>query len=329
VADTPSTPEPDGRRPRRRGEPHQHGDLQDQIRVARSEIRDQVRSTRSQFDEANARLTARSGRNLVFAIGVGVLLGGSFLLSLVLVKWLFVIVAAVLVGFIVYELTNALRKTGTNVPRVGSVVAGVLSVPAAYLLGPGAGFWAILGAVLVAVLWRCVTALMHPVRPTAMLRDLGATVFVQLYLTLLASCLVVLTAQPDGQWWTLTCVIVVVSVDIGAYATGLNFGKHKMAPRISPKKTWEGFAGSAAAALIAACLLCTLLLHEPIWFGLIFGAVMTLTATLGDLGESLIKRDLGVKDISSWLPGHGGFLDRLDSTLPSAAAALLLFVLAH
>ena len=329
MADEPPGPPGSGRRPRWRRAAHPQRELQDQIRVARSEIREQVRVTRSQFDEANARLTARSGRNLVFAIGVGVLLGGSFLVSLIVVKWLFVIVACVFVGFMVFELATVLRKSGTDVPRIGSVLAAVLAQPAAYLLGAGGQFWAILGAVLLAVLWRCAGAVLRPARPAVVLRDVGATIFVQLYLTLLTSCLVVLTAQPDGQWWTLTCVCIVVAVDTGAYATGLNFGKHKMAPRISPKKTWEGFAGSAGAALIVACVFSPLLLHEPVWFGLVFGAVILLTATLGDLSESLLKRDLGVKDISSWLPGHGGFLDRLDSSLPSAAAALLLFVVVH
>jgi phosphatidate cytidylyltransferase len=125
----------------------------------------------------------------------------------------------------------------------------------------------------------------------------------------------------------LSALIVVIAVDTGAYATGLNFGKHPMAPRISPKKTWEGFAGSVAASLVAAVLLSVFLLDEPWWFGFVFGGVIIVTATIGDLSESLIKRDLGIKDISTWLPGHGGFLDRLDSTLPSAAAAFGLYLL--
>ncbi len=118
-----------------------------------------------------------------------------------------------------------------------------------------------------------------------------------------------------------------ISVDTGAYATGLNFGKHPMAPRISPKKTWEGFAGSVAAAMIAGVLISLFMIHQPWWFGLIMGAALTLTATMGDLAESLIKRDLGIKDISTWLPGHGGFLDRLDSTLPSAVLAYAFYLI--
>ena len=120
-----------------------------------------------------------------------------------------------------------------------------------------------------------------------------------------------------------------ISTDTGAYAAGLLLGRHKMAPRISPKKTWEGFGGSILAALIAGILMVTLLLHLSILDGIVFGIAIALTATLGDLTESLIKRDLGIKDISNWLPGHGGFLDRLDSVLPSAAMAYALFLIFH
>jgi phosphatidate cytidylyltransferase len=107
----------------------------------------------------------------------------------------------------------------------------------------------------------------------------------------------------------------------------LLFGKHPMAPRISPKKTWEGFGGSITLATIAGIVVSIFMLHEEWWVGLVFGIALALTATLGDLTESLIKRDLGIKDMSTWLPGHGGFLDRLDSVLPSAAVAYTLFLL--
>jgi phosphatidate cytidylyltransferase len=114
-------------------------------------------------------------------------------------------------------------------------------------------------------------------------------------------------------------------VDVAAYATGLSFGKTPLAPNISPKKTWEGFAGSLLAALVAGVLLGVLMLGVAWWVGLLLGAVLLGSATLGDLVESLIKRDLGIKDISSWLPGHGGFLDRLDSMLPSMAMLFVMF----
>ncbi len=148
-----------------------------------------------------------------------------------------------------------------------------------------------------------------------------------IYVAFMAGFTVLLTAQDGGQWWTLAFLIVVVAVDTGAYASGLAFGKHLMAPTISPKKTWEGFAGSVAAALIAGILLAIFMLQQPWWVGVILALAMVLTATSGDLAESLIKRDLGIKDISSFLPGHGGFLDRLDSALLSGAVAYALFLI--
>ena len=153
------------------------------------------------------------------------------------------------------------------------------------------------------------------------------TGFVAVYVSFLASLTLVLLRQEQGEYWLLGMIVAVVAADTGAYASGLAFGKHPMAPRISPKKTWEGFAGGAVATIAIAGGYGLLVLHVPIWVGIVFGVVILGCATVGDLGESMIKRDLGIKDMSSWLPGHGGVLDRLDSILPSAAAALALYFL--
>lgn len=332
--------EPGHDRPRR---PRNTAELQDQIRSTRGDIRDQVRHTRAQFDEANARLTARTGRNLVGAVGLGVGLGGLFIVSLVIWKPLFVVLAMALVGFGTSELAVAVRTAGIRVPRVGAALAGVLAIPVIYVsvlpapdgattaphptvpLIPGGWLAAMVFAVAVAVVWRLVEQLISPVAGRTLWRDVMVTTFVQLYVTGLASTAVVLLAQGNGQWWTLSFVVVVVASDVFAYATGLRFGKHPMAPRISPKKTWEGLAGAAVATIVVSTAITPWLLDRPLWFGPLFGVVILATGTLGDLGESMIKRDIGVKDMSSWLPGHGGILDRLDSILPSASAALLLF----
>ncbi|MCU1526649.1 MAG: phosphatidate cytidylyltransferase [Frondihabitans sp.] len=297
--------------------------------AARHDIESQLRAQRARLEAGNEKLTARTGRNLPAAIGIGVGLGGAVLLSLVLVKALFMIVAAVLIFFIVVELTSALRSAGRNVPRIPSVVVGVAVVPAAYFFGAQGQWLTLIAGIVVVSLWRLALAIPSAGRESAadLWRDLGTGAFVQIYTTFLGSFLVLLTAQHDGQWWTLGALIIVISVDTGAYATGLSFGKHPMAPRISPKKTWEGFAGSVAASMIAGILISLFMIHQPWWLGLVLGAVLTFTATIGDLTESLIKRDLGIKDISTWLPGHGGFLDRLDSTLPSAVAAYALFLI--
>jgi len=215
------------------------------------------------------------------------------------------------------------------VPRLPSVLAGLAIVPAAFYGGATGQWIALLVGIAAVSAWRLVELARpsHQKPASVVLRDVGAGAFVQIYCAFLGSFMVLLSAQPNGAAWTLSALIIVIAVDTGAYATGLNFGKHPMAPRISPKKTWEGFAGSVAASLIAAVLTSWLMLDEPWYFGFLLGGVIIATATIGDLSESLIKRDLGIKDISTWLPGHGGFLDRLDSTLPSAAVAYGLYLI--
>jgi phosphatidate cytidylyltransferase len=304
-------------------------DISAQVQATRADFTKQVKATRAQIDATNERINARTGRNLAFAVLFGLILGGAMLVSLLVVKELFMLVAGALVAFTAFELATAMRQAGRDVPRVPVVLATLAVVPLTYYFG-GAGQWfGILGAIAVVALWR-LAEIIVPASSAGrhgLVADLGAGTFVLVYLAGLGSFAVALTARPDGQYWTLAFLVLVVACDIGAYASGLSFGKHPMAPTISPKKTWEGFAGAVAAALAGGLLFAVLLLDQPWWFGLLFGLVIVLTATMGDLAESLLKRDLGVKDISSWLPGHGGFLDRLDSILPSALVAYLLFLL--
>jgi phosphatidate cytidylyltransferase len=287
-----------------------------------SDFEAQVRAT-------NDKINARTGRPLLRAIVVGLVLGGALLVSLLVVKELYMLFAGALVGFTSYELATALRSAGRDVPRIPTIVASIAIVPAAFYLD-GLGLWlGFLAAVVVVSVWRLIEQLIPGGRVPGrdLLSDLGAGVFILAYIGLMGSFTVLLTTQDGGQWWTLAFLIVVVSVDTGAYASGLAFGKHPMAPVISPKKTWEGFAGSVAAALIAGVLAAVFMLQQPWWVGVILALTMVGTATVGDLAESLIKRDLGIKDISTWLPGHGGFLDRVDSSLLSGAAAYALFLI--
>jgi len=303
-------------------------DFDARAQAARHDLESQIRSRRAQLGARNEALTARTGRNLPAAIAVGVGLGAAVLLSLVFEPAFFMIVAGALIGSLCFELTSALRFAGRDVPRLPSVLVGLAMVPAAFYFGAEGQWLALVGGVVLVSAWRVVELVRPSHRKPASVvwRDIGAGAFVQIYCSFLGSFMLVLAAEPNGANWTLATLIIVIAVDTGAYATGLNFGKHPMAPRISPKKTWEGFAGSVAASLIAAVLTSWLMLDEPWWFGFVLGGVIIVTATIGDLSESLIKRDLGIKDISTWLPGHGGFLDRLDSTLPSAAAAYALYL---
>lgn len=287
-----------------------------------------VEGARAQFDQANEAINRRVGRNLLAAIGIGLVLGALVLVSLLLFKWIFMILAGALIGLTVFEFASALRFAGRDVPRVASTVVAVATVPVAFFLGVD-GLWiAVLAAVVLITLWRLGEQLRpsHNTDVRSVFADIGAGALVQVYVTFLAGLYVVLVGLEGGEWWTLAAIIVVVVTDVGAYASGLAFGKHKLAPLISPGKTWEGFLGSILAATIAAVLLAWLMLAQPWWLGLILGPLFALVGTMGDLTESLIKRDLGIKDISSMLPGHGGFLDRLDSILPSAAVAYVVFL---
>lgn len=325
MSDSPERPRPALKRRVRQG----REDLEARAAATREEIRAQIATTRAHLDDANEKLEAKAGRNLPLAIGFGLVLGVSMLLSLILVKSFFMLVAAALLAFTAFELASALWFAGRYVPRVPTIFAAVALVPAAFYFGASGAWLVFLGGVLLVGLWRAAEQIRPSRRGTALefWKDLGAGTLVQAYVPFLGSFAVVMAAQDGGEWWTLAFLLIVISTDTGAYASGLLFGKHPMAPKISPKKTWEGFAGSVLVALVVGVVLALFMLGQPWWFGLVFGITMVATATLGDLTESLIKRDLGIKDISTWLPGHGGFLDRLDSVLPSTIATYALFLI--
>jgi phosphatidate cytidylyltransferase len=158
-------------------------------------------------------------------------------------------------------------------------------------------------------------------------RDVTAGSFVAGYVPLLGSFVLLMLAESDGAWRVVTFIATATFSDIGGYAAGVLFGRHAMAPRISPKKSWEGFCGSVVASMVVGWLLVTTALEGPAWVGLLLGAVVAVTATTGDLVESLIKRDLGIKDMGTLLPGHGGVMDRLDSLLVAAPVCWLLLQL--
>ncbi|MBT1545203.1 phosphatidate cytidylyltransferase [Curtobacterium flaccumfaciens pv. flaccumfaciens] len=306
-------------------------DFDARARAARTDFEAQLRQRKADFGARNEALTARTGRNLPAAIGIALVFAVVMLGTLLLWKPSFMVVAAFLLGVGVYELTSAMRFAGRDVPRIPSVAVAIAIVPAAFLLGQVAALFTLLGGIVLISVWRLVeVALARPKPPAGnVARDLTNGLFVQAYISLLGACVVLLSAQPDGQLWVIGFILVVVAVDTGAYATGLNFGKHPMAPRISPKKTWEGFAGSVAASIVVGILVAWLMLGLPWWTGVVLGVLISGSATLGDLTESMIKRDLGIKDISSFLPGHGGLLDRIDSILPSAAVAYVLYLVVN
>ena len=293
-------------------------DALEQFEAAVSEFEEQVR-------DVNARIDKRAGRPLWQAIVFGLLLGGVFVGSLFWLVELFVLFVTALVVFAVLELAGALTDNGRLRSRWPLVVVSAVMVPLAAFFGPEGQLWSLVGAIVLAVVIRAGRALLQPDSRSTTLPDIGVAVMVLAYIPFLAGFAVAVATSPGGVLWLFSGVVIVVCVDVAAYATGLSLGRTPLAPKISPKKTWEGFAGSLLAALLAGVLLGIFLLGLTWWQGIIVGALLVGSATLGDLIESLIKRDLGIKDISSWLPGHGGFLDRLDSMLPSMAMLYVLF----
>ena len=151
------------------------------------------------------------------------------------------------------------------------------------------------------------------------------SIFALVYAPVLASFAVLLSTQTDGAWKVLALALLTAATDLGGYVTGAIFGKHPMAPQISPNKTWEGFVGALLLQLVIGVLLWLFVFDQSWWEGAIVGFVMMLSATLGDLIESMIKRDLGVKDMGKLLPGHGGVMDRLDSLVINSFVAWVLF----
>jgi phosphatidate cytidylyltransferase len=306
-------------------------DFDARARAARTDFEAQLRQRKADLGARNEALTARTGRNLPAAIGIALAFAVVMLGTLLLFTPSFMVVAAFLLGVGVYELTSAMRFAGRDVPRIPSVAVAVAVVPAAFLYGQAPALFTLLGGIVLISVWRLVEVALARQKPPAgnVVRDLTNGLFVQAYISLLGACVVLLSAQRDGNLWVIGFILVVVAVDTGAYATGLNLGKHPMAPRISPKKTWEGFAGSVAASIVVGILVAVFMLGLPWWTGVVLGVLISGSATLGDLTESMIKRDLGIKDISSFLPGHGGLLDRIDSILPSAAVAYVLYLVVN
>ncbi|WP_375294456.1 phosphatidate cytidylyltransferase [Microbacterium sp.] len=304
----------------------QPASFQARVRAARNEFEMHAAHARDQFDEANERIKQRTGRDLFVAIAIGLGIGVVTVASLVFVKWTFVLLGAAAVVLGVFELSRALQAGGRRVDLVPQLIAVPLLLVSGFV-GDLWLHWSMLfTSIALIIVWRLLAQMVaQDGRLYAdVLSDVVVSAFITLYVTFLASLALVLLREPGGEWWVLAFIIVVVVSDTGAYAAGVAFGRTPMAPRISPKKTWEGFAGAVLASLAAGALLAHFMLGLPWWSGLIIGGVIMGTATVGDLSESMVKRDLGIKDMSSWLPGHGGVLDRLDSILPSATAALTL-----
>lgn len=281
--------------------------------------------------------TGRAGRNLPAAVGVAVALISLVLASLLVRKVAFAVLVVVAVCAALWELAGALARAGIRLPLAPLWVGTLGVVVSAWTVGAEASFGAYIATVGACLLWVFVDqadadsgtllaegdteSIPRDAHLDTVRRSRGVTasaaVFAATYLPLMAAFAVLLLAQDHGVGKVLLLIGLPVASDTGGWLAGITFGRHPMAPRVSPKKSWEGFAGSLLATVGVACG-GLWGLGEPWWVGVVLGAVVVVVATLGDLGESLIKRDLGLKDMGTLLPGHGGIMDRLDSILVTA-----------
>ena len=220
-----------------------------------------------------------------------------------------------------HEFKAALANRGITLDVITLDIGVVAVTTAAYL---GGAVWMV-GAVGVLILVLMFLRLRGG--SEGYVRDVAASVFVAAYLPLMIGFAMLMLRADNGPQRIAAFIILTVSSDIGGYVAGVLFGRHPIAPSISPKKSWEGLVGSLVLQSVAGALLFVYLFHAPAWQGIVTGIVMTAIATLGDFAESAIKRDLGVKDMGTIVPGHGGMMDRLDSLLPNAFTSWLLFTI--
>jgi phosphatidate cytidylyltransferase len=266
--------------------------------------------------------TSRAGRDLPVAVAVGLGLLVAVAASLFIRKEVFGVVAIVAVGAGLWELTQAFARRGVHIPVLPLLVGDVGILVSAYVAGMEALFVAFVLTVGGIVVWRVLDG-----SGPAAVRDATAGVFAAAYLPLMAGFVMLLLAAEDGAMRVALFILLCVANDTGGSVVGVLIGRHPLAPSVSPKKTWEGLLGSVVLASVVGVLGVHFLLEGDPAVGALLGVATVAVATLGDLGESMIKRDLELKDMGTLLPGHGGILDRIDSMLLAAPVVFLLLEL--
>jgi phosphatidate cytidylyltransferase len=247
-----------------------------------------------------------------------VLLAAVVLGPLVFFKPAFVAVLAVVAGIGIWEMVRAVGAVGIRPPMYPLLAAGVGMLVVAWYGGAEALVLGLLVGAVAAMIWRIADG------PAGFQRDFGASVMILLYVPFLLGFGALLARPDDGAKRILVALAAVVLSDTGGYAAGVSFGRHSLAPSISPKKSWEGLVGSLLCTAVGCAVLLATLFDVAWWKGALVGLAVSAAAVIGDLAESLVKRDLGVKDMSNLLPGHGGMMDRLDSVLFAVPTVYLL-----
>lgn len=276
--------------------------------------------------ETQPQKSSRAGRNLPAAIAVGVILGGGLIATLIVAPRGWVVMVAVAMAVATHEVVRRLREGGYDIPLIPLLFGGQAMVWLTWPFGTVGALGGFGGTVVACLIWRLLSGGLTS-QPVNYLRDVSVTVFLATWIPLFGAFGALLIYHDDGAARVFALMLGVVLSDIGGYAAGVLFGKHKMVPAISPKKSWEGFAGSLICGTTAAVLAVVFLLHKPAWVGIPLGVMLVITATLGDLVESQVKRDLGIKDMGTLLPGHGGLMDRIDGVMPSAVATWIVLTL--
>ena len=268
-----------------------------------------------------------AGRNLPAAIATGLALIALVLVATWVGPVMWYPVVCLAMALAMWEVLTRLREHGFGVYRFTIIVLGLSMVVSTWPFGyPG-----LLATFTVSALAIMFSRLFFHGRntpPQNYVRDTAVSIFVLVWIGLFGSFAAMISRLESGyvtgSHFILTFIACVVANDVGGYVAGVLFGSHPMAPAVSPKKSWEGFAGSVLFGAVTGVLTGMFLLDSPWWTGLIFGVGTVLCATMGDLVESQFKRELGIKDMSGLLPGHGGMMDRVDGILPAAAATWLL-----
>jgi phosphatidate cytidylyltransferase len=272
----------------------------------------------------------RAGRDLRAAVTSAVVLVAAILVSLLFWKPAFMGIVAIAVVIAVWELHRGLSAKGVDIPEQPLMLGGVVMVVVAYVWGAPALVTATAVTALVIMLWLLRRGV------DGYVKNATASVFTLVYVPFLASFVALLLGEggtapafgldvdDPGVRGVITFIAITVASDTGGYVAGVLFGKHPMAPVISPKKSWEGFAGSMVATVAVGVWLVSSFLGGDWWVGVLLGVIAAVMATLGDLCESVMKRDLGIKDMSQVIPGHGGLMDRLDSLLATVAPIWLV-----
>lgn len=268
----------------------------------------------------------KAGRNLPAAIGTGIVLLVPALLGIFFIPPLLIAVWIVVLCLGVWEVARALETmpidggSRLRIPKVPLYLGAAAMPVAAYWGGVEALTLALMVTGAAVLVGAAVTRVDHPGH------SITASIFIACWVPYLISFALLVLQTTQGEWRLIVVVLLIVANDTFGYIAGVLFGKHPMAPKVSPKKSWEGFAGSLIGAVAVGILASWLIFEEPVYIGALLAAAVVVAGTAGDFSESMVKREIGLKDMSNVLPGHGGVMDRLDSIVFAMPTAFFVTV---